>query len=557
MSSGQTLLSQYQSRLVLAFFCLFPWLYFPGTHEIYALRETLFFGLTGALILIAGISRNHLPLHTHPLDFMVVIGFIIRLFSWMTFCQSTNFEQPLLGVHSLLFELSLMLFYFQVRRLKFNRYFSNVLASYFLGSCLFICILASFMPPISANADQGRWQALFFHPNFLGIFSVIILALVPELKLRWKISGVVLVLLSGSRLALGLLIILTMMRSNFKVVLSVAIIGLLFLGSRAVYNPVESFRLTGTDAFQMRSQIYQGTLETIKANPLGTGPGVFGPKVHQYLTTQFNEFFPDPSKHSVYKAHNSLLEWTAESGWLMALILGISIFFVIMLPNNQLKLSLCLLSIASVFSVIINYPSGLIIFTLLLAIAIPANQNQNQIYSSDSNTIRSGIGAFLIRLIIPTIVGISFLLYGYLNFQAQLGIPRIINHLSEGQIYPAWSELKQRSFIPALQLENLYYQFRITTLAGKKTPLVNFFEKNLSSWVDVSFQLSLLSLQKREYERALYFIEKSIDYHPLWSKNYFLKADILTKMGQRYGAENALEKAKKLNRYDVNFRNTD
>ena len=162
------------------------------------------------------------------------------------------------------------------------------------------------MPPISANADQGRWQALFFHPNFLGIFSVIILALVPELRLRWKISGVVLVLLSGSRLALGLLIILTMMRSNFKVVLSVSIIGLLFLGSRAVYNPVESFRLTGTDAFQMRSQIYQGTLETIKANPLGTGPGLFGPKVHQYLTTQFNEFFPDPSKHSIYKAHNSL-----------------------------------------------------------------------------------------------------------------------------------------------------------------------------------------------------------------------------------------------------------
>ena len=225
-----------------------------------------------------------------------------------------------------------------------------------------------------------------------------------------------------------------------------------------------------------------------------------------------------------------------------------------MLPNNQLKLSLCLLSIASVFSVIINYPSGLIIFTLLLAIVIPANPNQNQIYSSDSNKLE-WYWCISDTFNHPHIVGMLSL-YGYLNFQAQLGIPRIINHLSEGQIYPAWSELKQKSFIPALQLENLYYQFRITTLAGKKTPLVNFFEKNLSSWVDVSFQLSLLSLQKREYERALYFIEKSIDYHPLWSKNYFLKADILTKMRRRNEAKDALEKAKKLDSYDVNFRTT-
>lgn len=555
MNVEQISLSKYQSRLVLIFFFLFPWLYWPNTHDIYALRESVFFGLTGVLILFSALSKYHLPLKPHPLDKLVVIGFILRLLSWITYCQNTNFQQPLLGIHSLILELTALLFYFQIRRLKINIHFKNFLASHFLGSCLIICIISIFTPAISVNAEQGRWQALFFHPNFLGIFSVAILAMAPSIKFRWKITSVILVLLSGSRLALGLLIILMIIRSNIKAVLSISVLGFLLLGWRAMHNPVESFRLSGTESFQMRSQIYQGALETIKNNPLGTGPGIFGPRVHEYLSIKFNELFPDPSKHSMYKAHNSLLEWTAESGWLMALILIISIFFLLTLPNNQLKLSICLLSLASAFSVIINYSSGLIIFTFLLAIAIP--MNLNQIYNLDLDTVKSSFGAIMVRLVSPILVGVALLLYGYFNFQAQLSIPRVIKHLSDGRIYPAWSELGQKSVIPALHLENLYYQFRITTLAGEKTPLVNFFEKNFYSWVDVSFQLSLLALQNKEYERALYFIEKSIDFHPFWSKNYFLKADILVKMKLNNQAREALSKAKKLDNYEANFRNTD
>ena len=554
MNSGQNSLSEYQSRLVLAFFILFPWLYWPGTHEIYALRETVFFGLTGVLILISALSRHHLPLNTNPLDILVIIGFTLRLFSWMTYCVGTNFEQPLLGVHSLLFELSTLLFYFQIRRLNLTNYFNNVLASYFLGSCLLICLISIFIPPISANAAQGRWQALFFHPNFLGIFSVTMLAVAPRIKFRWKISGVVLVLLSGSRLALGLLVILMIIRTNIKAVLSVSIIGFLLLGWRAMHNPVESFRLTGIEAFQMRSQIYQGTLEAIKNNPLGTGPGIFGPRVHEYLTIKFNQLFPDPTKHSVFKAHNSLLEWTAESGWLMGILLLIAVFFLIKLPHSQVKLSLCLLFLGSTLSVIINYPSGLIILAYLLAIAAPNNTNQTTMSSTNQALVKNNLGAIIVRLVSPALAGTAMLYYGVLNFQSQLTIPRVINHLSEGRIYPAWLKLRQESSIPALQLENLYYQFRISLLAGKKTPEVIFFENNLSAWVDVSYQLSLLFLEKKKYQKALFFIEKSIDYHPLWAKNYFLKADILQKMKRTKQAKEAFNKAKKLDRYNTNFR---
>ena len=238
----------------------------------------------------------------------------------------------------------------------------------------------------------------------------------------------------------------------------------------------------------------------------------------------------------------------------MGILLLIAVFFLIKLPHSQVKLSLCLLFLGSTLSVIINYPSGLIILAYLLAIAAPKNTNQTKMSSTNQALVKNNLGAIIVRLISPALAGTAMLYYGVLNFQSQLTIPRVINHLSEGRIYPAWLKLKQESSIPALKLENLYYQFRISLLAGKKTPEVTFFENNLSAWVDVSYQLSLLFLEKKKYQKALFFIEKSIDYHPLWAKNYFLKADILQKMKRTEPAKEALNKAKKLDRYNTNFR---
>ncbi len=557
MSPGQISLSQYQSRFVLAFFVLFPWLYWPGSHEIYALRESVFFGLTGLLILFSALSRYHLTLNSHPIDIFVVLIFILRLISWVAFGFNTNFEQPIIGVHSLLFELSTVLFYFQIRRLQLSSHFNNILASYFLGSCLLICLISVITPPISANAEQGRWQALFFHPNFLGIFSIAILALAPKLKLRWKLSGVILVLLSGSRLALGLLIALVAIRGNLKSVLSITFIGLLLLGWRAVNNPVESFRLAGMEAFEMRSHIYQGALKTILNNPLGTGPGVFGPKVHENLSMEFHQLFPNPNKHSIYKAHNTFLEWTAESGWLMGIFLLITIGFLLKVPASSAKLSLGLLILGSLFSVIINYPSGLIMLSYLLAITVTKNNKQSKSNTLNSTNINTNLGAIIVRFIIPCLVGVAIIYYASLNFQAHLAMPKIINDLNKGAVYPAWSKLTQRFVNPPLHLENLYYQFRISLLAGEESSLVSFFEKYLPAWVDVSYQLSLLYLERQQPDKALQCIERSIDYHPLWPDNYYLKASILKQLKLTKQAETALEQAGNLSLYDANFRTPD
>ncbi len=556
MSSGQASLSKYQSRLVLAFFCLFPWLYWPGTHEIYALRESTFFGITGLLVLLSAISRHHLSLKTHPVDLFIILGFFLRVISWIVFGFNTNFEQPLIGVHSLVFELSILLFYFQIRRLNLNNYFNNVLARYFLGSCLVICLISLLFPPISANADQGRFQAMFFHPNFLGIFSVIMLALAPKLKFRWKLTSIILVFLSGSRLSLGLLIALIALTRNLKFVVSIMAIGFLLFGWRAMNNPIESFRLTGTEAFEMRKQIYQGTLKTILINPLGVGPGLFGAKVHENLSMEFHKLFPNPHKHSIYKAHNSFLEWTTESGWLIGILLFVTIFFILKIPPSNAKISLGLLILGSLFSVIANYPSGLILLAYLLAITVTKNDNpySSKTLSSDNTNISPG--AIIVRLISPSLVGCALVYYAYLNFEAHLTLPVVINSLNQGAIYPAWSELNQKVTNPSLQLQNLYYQFRISSLAGKESSLVSFFERYLSAWVDVSYQLSLLYFQKKQPEKALKLIEKSIDHHPLWPNNYFLKANILQTLKLTKQSKKALEKAKKISLYNAHFRTT-
>ena len=557
MSLGQISLSEFQSRLVLAFLCLFPWLYWPGTHEIYGLRESIFFGLTGLLVITAALSRYHLELNAHPVDLFVVLGFCIRVSSWVVFSLNTNFEQPLIGLHSLIFELSTLLFYFQIRRLNLNNYFNNIFARYFLGSCLLICIISLLLPPITANAVQGRFQALFFHPNFLGIFGVVTLALAPKLELRWKLSGIILVLLSGSRIALGLLIALVAIRGNLKSVLSITFMGFLLLGLRATYDPVESFRLTGTESFEMRNHIYQGALKTILNNPLGTGPGVFGPKVHENLSMEFHQLFPDPQKHSIYKAHNTFLEWTAESGWLMGILLLITISFLLKMPSSSAKLSLGLLIVGSLFSVIINYPSGLIMLSYLLAVTVTKNNKQSKSNTLNSIGIKTNPGAIIVRFISPCLVGVAIIYYASVNFQAHLAMPKIINDLNKGAVYPAWSKLTQRFVNPPLHLENLYYQFRISLLAGEESSLVSFFEKHLPAWVDVSYQLSLLFLERQQPVKALQCVERSIDYHPLWPANYYLKASILKQLELTKQAETALEKAKKLSLYDANFRTPD
>lgn len=554
MNSAQASLSRHQSRLLLAYFCLFPWLYWPGTHEIYALRESVFFGLTGLFILSSALSKYRLPINTNPIDISLILIFIIRVISWITFGLQTNFEQALLGIHSLMFELSILLFYLQIRRLRLSDHFNNTLASYFIGSCLLICLLSPFAAPISANAEQGRWQALFFHPNFLGIFSVIMLALAPKIKLHWQLSGIALVLMSGSRVALGLLLILMILRLNFKAVFSISVIGILLLGWRASHHPVESFRLTGTEAIEMRSEIYQGTLKTIRDNPLGTGPGIFGPKVHEHLGMRFHELFPDPHKHSIYKAHNSFLEWSAESGILITLLLICLIFLITKIPSNNSKTALSLLFLGSMVSVVLNYPSGLILATFLLASTIQKSLPKGKELIGLESERKSELTSLLVRFLSPAILGSVFIAYSFVVMQAHNSLPKVIKSLEKGMIDLAYLELEKHKSNPCLELEKLYYQFRITQLLANNDQITNFFRENFAAWVDVSYQLSLMHLQQGQTNLALKHVERSIDFHPLWPKNYHLKALILKRLGHHSRSQKAKQTALKLETYKINFR---
>lgn len=560
MSPGQNRLAEFQDRLTTIYFCIFPLLYFPGTQEIYALRESVFFLLTGILLISVALSNHYLPLKTHLIDRILICTFLLRVTSWSIFNLKTQSIFPLIGLHNLIFELTALTFYLQIRRIKHNQYSFDLIARWFLGSSLLICLASYFAPPISLNSEQGRWQAMFFHPNFLGIFTVCILTISPKLKLGWKVSSVIMILLSGSRIALILLILLLLIRRYWLTCLGVIVIGILFLVWRTTHYPVENFRIKGVQSLEMRKEIYSGSIRTILHNPLGTGPQIFGPKVHQHLSPEFHKLFPDPLEHSIYKAHNSILEWTAESGWTIPFLFCIAFVALVMAPKSNPKTSVILLLLGSLVSVILNYPSGLIILTYLLAISIP-----DQSFSSSNIDVEPANATTLqvikpfsivIRMVIPFLVGVFLFLYGILNLHTHIVLPKIIDDLNKGQIKDAWVKLDKRLDLPQLQLELLYYYFRISTLAGVSNDVVDFFGQHFPAWVDISYQISLLNLQNGKLDLALKYVEQSIDFHPFWPQNYILKANILEKLNLKKEALTAYEQAKKLKSYGNNFRNS-
>lgn len=453
-------------------------------------------------------------------------------------------------------ELTALMFYLQIRRLPHNQYTNKMLAQWFLGTSLLACLVTLFSAPISLNAAQGRWQGLFFHPNFLGIFTVCMLAIAPELKTRWKIVGLAMILMSGSRLAIVLLFALLLIRRQWINTLIILILGVIWLSWKTHNYPVEKWRLTGSTSFEMRAAIYSGSLKTILMNPFGTGPGIFGPKAHETMPQKFHELFPDPKKHSVYKAHNSILEWSVESGWLIPLLFVAGSLGLLLISPSNSNIALMLLLLGSMLSVIANYPAGLIILTYLTAISIPKQASLTiRSVPSQPPLIATRMLAVLIRLIIPLLIGIFMILYGYLNLQAHRRLPQIINDLNQGEIHNAWIKLNKQLDNPCLQLQSLYYYFRIASLADNHQDILAFFEKTFPAWVDISYQLSLIELQKDNLEAALNYIEKSIDYHPLWKDNYILKSSILHKMNRITEALEADRRASDLNQYKEHFRN--
>lgn len=556
MSPGQNSLANLHSKLIIIYFCVFPLLYLPGTFEIYALRESVFFLLTGVLLISFALSNHYLPLKTNCIDKILIVAFLVRFTSWCIATVNTQSIFPLIGMHNLIFELTILTFYLQIRRLKSNQYSLDLIARWFLGTSLIICLASYFAPPISLNSEQGRWQAMFFHPNFLGMFTVCILTISPKLKLGWKVSGVIMILLSGSRIALILLILLLLIRRYWLTCLGIIVIGILFLAWRTTHYPVESFRIKGTQALEMRKEIYAGSVRTILHNPYGTGPQIFGPKVHQYLSPKFHKLFPNPIEHSIYKAHSSLLEWTAESGWIIPLLFLSGCITLLMIPSSTSRTSTILLLIGSLVSVILNYPSGLILLTYLLAISI-SNQSNSHSNVAEDKAIYQGIKplSIVIRMLFPLLFGIFIFLYGILNLRMHIVLPQIIDDLNSGEVESAWVKLDKQLDLPQLQLNLLYYYFRISTLAGRNNDVINYFTKHFPAWVDISYQVSLVNLQNGKLDLALKYIEQSIDFHPFWPQNYLLKATILNRLNLKNEALQAFEKAKKLQSYGRNFRN--
>ncbi|MCJ8345666.1 hypothetical protein MJH12_09000, partial [bacterium] len=263
----------------------------------------------------------------------------------------------------------LLIFYLQLRVFKLCK---NTIDSVVKIHCIavFIVFLLQAGSLLKPLIFTNRFDANFFHPNVLGILFCAILIYFHENKEKHKLYyllSIILLLFSFSKT--GYIIYCAYLLIKFfssKKHLCFILFAYFFF-SWNNQNTLSKFRNQIGQAIQIKTEIYQATFKGIGQQPLGHGTGLYAYKVQQYLSNSFQKLFPNPNHHSLYRAHNLVLEYSFESGLLMMLLLFYSIFYLSSFPSNPIKSCLIFLTLASLFSMHLNYPESQIFFVFLLS----------------------------------------------------------------------------------------------------------------------------------------------------------------------------------------------
>ena len=221
--------------------------------------------------------------------------------------------------------------YLAIRSLRDLFVIVNLLAITVVGvSILSIAQITGLVPGLNP-ADSGRANALFEHPNTLGIYlTVSVLVLIGVISYNWKnlrssssmlmkiavlmgITGILLSLSRGSYIGFsaGLLtiILLTAIRRNIFAALSivgVVALGVVFVLTFAPSQPIEDVtnriqQIGQPDPNNIRAQIHRQAWRTITEYPLtGAGPLVFGNLVVESTIVRQQERIAQVNAHNIY-----------------------------------------------------------------------------------------------------------------------------------------------------------------------------------------------------------------------------------------------------------------
>ena len=103
-------------------------------------------------------------------------------------------------------------------------------------------------------------------------------------------------------------------------------------------------------------------------------------------------------------------------------------------------------------SVILNYPSGLILATYLLAHTIQKPFYSNQELVELESERESETTSLIVRFLSPFILGSVFITYSFLVLQSHNSLPKVIRNLEKGMIDIAYLELDKQKSNPCLPL---------------------------------------------------------------------------------------------------------
>lgn len=362
------------------YFSIAPFLYTSHSFDSFALKQSFFLIFLGlqSIFFFYCLKCSSKFFRLKHFDYLVVLFFIFRLLSSFSYIPELDLYSSL---GTIAFEFFLCIFYLQIRILRLDTKTLDLCLKALTTSsfCMLILQALEIVKPLQ---DTNRFDANYFHPNVLGITFCSILIYFHSKKEKNSflyVIAIILLLSSFSKTAYIVYcsFLLVRLLPNKKLGLAFClstfiktISFLIFTYAFFSFNnqdTLSKFRNQLSQALTIKGLIYNASIKGLTAKPQGHGTGLYSYKIQQFLPNEFHQLYPNPNHHTLYKAHNFLLENAFESGvWVFCLLLY-ALLYLLSVEKCPIKYCLLSLSFTSVFSVHLNYPESQILFLLLLA----------------------------------------------------------------------------------------------------------------------------------------------------------------------------------------------
>ena len=166
----------------------------------------------------------------------------------------------------------------------------------------------------------------------------------------------------------------------------------------------------------------------------------------------------------------------------------------------------------------------------------------------------------ILQKILCYLLFLFFLSYSGWHFLGQISLKHLVIQLDSSLNHENLTEAflqNKKLGTPAAQYLDRYYRFRhevsqVNCEEASKQGQALFEE--LPAFYDLEYQIAILNLQCQSPAKALEWIERAIDAHPLEESNYFVKADILKRLQRLEEASQSKEQGRKIMRRNMNFR---